>query len=78
METHIPEVPREDYLDVCDMVLGVDEINEYDRHPMTLLAFAGYYGRKEMMDYLIQNGARKYLLQSMIWAFHIDILCDMM
>ena len=62
MQAHIPEVPREDYLDVCDMVLGVDETREEDCHPMTLLAFAGYYGHKEMMDYLIQNGARKYLL----------------
>ena len=59
MQTHIPEVPREDYLDVCDMVLGVDETNEYDRHPMTLLAFAGYYGHKDMMDILMENGARK-------------------
>ena len=56
------QVPREHYLDVCDMVPGFDETNEYDRHPMTLLAFAGYYGRKKVMDYLINNGARKCLL----------------
>ena len=62
MQTHIPEVPHKQYLDVCDMVLGIDETNEYDRHPMTLLAFAGYYGHKEMMDYLIENGARKYIV----------------
>ena len=62
MKTHIPEEQREHYLDVCDMVLGVDETNEHDRHPMTLLAYAGYYGHKEMMDYLIENGARKYFM----------------
>ena len=60
METHIPEVPREHYLDVCHMVPGVDETKEEDRHPMTLLAYAGYYGHKEMMDYLIEEkGASK-------------------
>lgn len=57
MQTH--EVPREHYLDVCDRVPGFDETNEYDCIPMTLLAFAGYYGRKKMMDDLIENGARK-------------------
>ena len=59
MQTHIPEVPHEHYLDVCDMVLGVDETNEYDRHPMTLLAYAGYHVHKDIMDTLIENGARK-------------------
>ena len=75
MLTYIPEVHCEHYLDVCDMVPGIDETNEYDRHPMTLLAFAGYYGHKEMMDYLIANGARKYTFyvtcMSKIWALSL-------
>ena len=77
MQTYIPEVPREHYLDVCDRVLGVDETIEYDRHPMTLLAFAGYYGHKEMIDYLIENGARKYFIYVYVQdlgAFPINVL----
>ena len=52
-------VPREHYLDVCVKVPGVDKDNLYDRHPMTLLAFAGYHARKDMLDFLIDEGARK-------------------
>ena len=41
-------------LDVCEMVPGP----KTDDHPMTLLAFAGYFARKEMMEHLISEGAR--------------------
>ena len=51
-------VLREHYLDVCVKVPGVDN-NLADRHPMTLLAFAGYHARKDMLDTLITQGASK-------------------
>ena len=48
-------VPTEYRLDVCEMVT-------FDEHvyPMTLMAFAGYYGRKVMLEVLHSKGARKF------------------
>ena len=51
-------VPREHYLDVCVQVPG-PKTSPKDKHPMTLLAFAGYYARKDMLDFLIHGGASK-------------------
>lgn len=48
-------VPTEYTLDVCEMVT-------FDEHvyPMTLMAFAGYYGRNVMLEVLHSGGARKF------------------
>ena len=52
------QVPSEHVLDVCDMVPDpvTDPPIEY---PVTLLAFAGYHARFDMLDLLIEEGARK-------------------
>ena len=52
-------VLREHYLDVCVKVPGVVKNKPADRHPMTLLAFAGYHARKDMLNTLITQGASK-------------------
>jgi len=49
-------------LDVCVTLHGKDDQFLYT-YPMTLLAFAGYYGRRHMMDFLISEGASKYELE---------------
>lgn len=51
-------IPTEDCLDVCDIVSSTTSGGTY-YYPMTLLAFAGYYGRKHMLEFLVKNGARK-------------------
>ena len=50
--------PSEHVLDVCEMVPEpvADPHHEY---PMTLLAFAGYHARFDMLNLLIKEGARK-------------------
>ena len=53
-------VPREHYLDVCVQVPG-PKTSPKDQHPMTLLAFAGYHARKDMLEFLIREGASKKL-----------------
>ena len=45
-------------LDVCHLIPGITR-EPWDEVPITLLAFAGYYGRQDMIDYLIQEGASK-------------------
>ena len=45
-------------LDVCDLIPGMTG-KPWDKVPITLLAYAGYYGRQDMIDYLIQEGASK-------------------
>ena len=51
-------VPSEHVLDVCEMV--PDPVTDPPReYAMTLLAFAGYHARFEMLDLLIKEGARK-------------------
>ena len=48
----------EHVLDVCDMV--PDPVTHPPRkYAMTLLAFAGYHARFEMLNLLIEEGARK-------------------
>ena len=49
-------VPSEHVLDVCEMV--PDPVTG-DKYAVTLLAFAGYHARFEMLDLLIKEGARK-------------------
>jgi len=49
-------------LDVCVKLHRKDSQFPYT-YSMTLLAFAGYYGRKHMMDFLIREGASKYKLE---------------
>lgn len=44
-------VPTEYCLDVCEMI--------EQNYPMTLLAFAGYHGRKVILEFLLSEGARK-------------------
>lgn len=50
-------VPTEHVLDVCDMVPDplTDPPFEY---AVTLLAYAGYHARFDMLDLLIEEGAR--------------------
>ena len=51
-------VPSEHVLDVCDMV--PDPVTDPPfKYPVTLLAFAGYHARFDMLDFLIEEGARK-------------------
>ena len=52
------DVPKTDCLDVCDLIPGMTR-EPWDEVPITLLAYAGYYGRQDMIDYLIQEGASK-------------------
>lgn len=54
-------VSRGHCLDVCEMV-HESRKSSRKRHPMTLLAFAGYYGRKDMLNFLIHEGARKCII----------------
>ena len=49
-------------LDVCVTLHGKDDQFPYT-YSMTLLAFAGYYGRRHMMDFLISEGASKCKLE---------------
>ena len=60
-------VPSEHVLDVCDMVPDpvTDPPIEY---AVTLLAFAGYHARFDMLDLLIEEGARKCS------SYHVHIL----
>ena len=52
------KVPSEHVLDVCDMV--PDPVTDPPfKYPVTLLAFAGYHARFDMLDLLIKEGARK-------------------
>ena len=53
-------VPSEHALDVCEMV--PDTVTDHDpphEYAMTLLAFAGYHVRYNMLDLLLKEGARK-------------------
>ena len=50
------EFPGKNCLNVCEMVL---DPNDRLNYPMTLLAFAGYHVRFEMLDLLIEEGASK-------------------
>ena len=52
------DVPVSECLDVCLLVPGLSQ-NAWDEVLMTLLAFAGYHMRKNILDYLIQEGARE-------------------
>lgn len=52
------DVPVTDCLDVCLLVPGLSQA-AWDKVPMTLLAFAGYHMRRNILDYLIQEGARE-------------------
>lgn len=45
-----------DCLNVCEMVPGRNPRLYY---AMTLLAFAGFYRRSDMLEYLVSQGARK-------------------
>ena len=55
----LSDVPENDRLDVCDMIPGITK-KTWDKTPITLLAYAGYYKREVMIDHLIQEGASKY------------------
>ena len=50
-------VPGEHSLDVCDMILYPNTTDQYC--PMTLLAYAGYHARVDMLAFLVSEGARK-------------------
>ena len=52
------DIPKTDCLDVCHLIPGITR-EPWDEIPITLLAYAGYYGRQDMIDYLIQEGASK-------------------
>ena len=49
------DVASDECLDVCEMV----SIKSGGHHPMTLLAYAGYHVRRDMVTYLLQVGASK-------------------
>ena len=53
-------VPREHCLNVCKMVTLTGLGDRPTHHPMTLLAFAGYYARFDVLEHLISTQARKY------------------
>lgn len=55
------DVHPDDCLDVCLLVPGLRP-EDWAKFPMTLLAFAGYHGRKDMLDYLIKEKARELRL----------------
>ena len=40
------DVPKTDCLDVCDLITGITR-EPWDALPITLLAYAGYYGRQD-------------------------------
>lgn len=50
------DVPVNDCLDVCLLIPGLGQA-DWDKAPMTLLAFAGYHARRDILDYLIEEGA---------------------
>lgn len=52
-------IPGKHRLDVCIMVPG-PKTSPWFCHPMTLLAFAGYHARDDMIKWLISQGAREY------------------
>ena len=54
-------MPSEHVLDVCEMVPDPlpNPLPDPHEYAMTLLAFAGYYARLEMLQLLIMEGARK-------------------
>ena len=54
----LSDISKTDYLDVCHLIHGVTR-EPSDEIPITLLAYAGYYGRQNMIDYLIEEGASK-------------------
>ena len=49
-------VPGTHCLDVCEMVTDV-AADPPVQYPMTLLAFAGYHARYDMLKFLISEGA---------------------
>ena len=53
-------VAREHCLNVCKMVTVTSLGDRPTKHPMTLLAFAGYYARSDVLEYLISTQTRKY------------------
>ena len=61
-------VSSEHCLDVCEMVPG-PKTSLSDRHPMTLLAFAGYYARNNMLEFLVLEGASKCT------CMHLTYMC---
>ena len=54
-------IPREKCLDVVVKVPGPKR-EPHKKLPMTLLAFAGYHARREMIHFLIDNHASMYWL----------------
>lgn len=52
--------PIEGCLDVCEMVPDPFKENQTPCYPMTLMAYAGYFARKDMLEFLISNGACKF------------------
>ena len=62
-------VPRERCLNVVINVPGPKR-DPKKLLPMTLLAFAGYHKRQEMIHFLIQNHARMFALHCMnrVWS----------
>ena len=72
------DVPKADCLDVCHLIPGMTG-EPWDEVPITLLAYAGYYGRQDMIDYLIQEGASKkgYNMFCVIWKYLQSQLTDL-
>ena len=48
-------------LDVCEMV--PDPSADDKSYPMTLLAYAGYHAKSNMLEFLISEGARKLVVK---------------
>ena len=60
-------IPGEHPLDVCEMVLDTKSGNLY--YPMTLMAYAGYHARFEVLECLIEEGAGKSYAIVELWSF---------
>ena len=58
-------IPREECLNVVVKVPGPKR-DPHKKLPMTLLAFAGYHARMDMIFFLIDNGASMYWLMCIL------------